>query len=117
MMIIMDCKPFHDDWNNDDIDDNDDANDADNIDDDVDNDVDDNDNDNVDGDVDANDTDDDIDLQACPPICLFTRAVSWSRQGFSKPTLDKSATLGTVAFRMFDELSSPSKVHNWPSQF
>ena len=25
-------------------------------------------------------------LQACPPICLFTLAVSWSRQGLSKPT-------------------------------
>ena len=40
----------------------------------------DNDNDN------ENDYDDDDDLQACPPICLFTLAVSWSRQGFSKPT-------------------------------
>ena len=70
MMIIMD---FHDASNNDDLDDDDDANNADDID------------NAVDGDVDGND----IDLQACPPICLFTRAVSWSRQGFSKPTLDK----------------------------
>ena len=68
MMIIMD---FHDASNNDDVDDDDDANNADGIDDDVD------------------DDGNDIDLQACPPICLFTRAVSWSRQGFSKPTLDK----------------------------
>ena len=68
MMIIMD---FHDASNNDDADDDDDANNADGIDNDVD------------------DDGNDIDLQACPPICLFTRAVSWSRQGFSKPTLDK----------------------------
>ena len=72
MMIIMD---FHDASNNDDVDDDDDANNADDID------------NAVDGNVD--DDGNDIDLQACPPICLFTRAVSWSRQGFSKPTLDK----------------------------
>ena len=68
MMIIMD---FHDASNNDDVDDDDDANNA----------------DDIDNAVDGNGND--IDLQACPPICLFTRAVSWSRQGFSKPTLDK----------------------------
>ena len=82
MMIIMD---FHDASNNDDVDDDDDANNADGID----NAVDDNGNGNGDVDDDVDDDGNDIDLQACPPICLFTRAVSWSRQGFSKPTLDK----------------------------
>ena len=46
-----------------------------------------------------NDYDDDDDLQACPPICLFTRAVSWSRQGFSKPTFGNNNNIDFDHFR------------------